>query len=256
MAPKPPDPPISSIEEEDPASLDKVMIVTGDSKNMVVDLSGVPQDLRDAIIAGTALITLPDGLNSSVSRKGGYTIVSIPTPTHTQTKSTAKGNASNVNANVNSDSHIVHHHHPPSTSSSASASGNLRLQYNPTTSEPSSSNLKNPRGELEIKAIPIPSSEDLSKLEMGELYGHIFNNYGTKNKTQIWDVMQQSVQQTLIEDEKGKKKRIMTVLPFHPNQDVYVSINIIYFSVFPYTFSLHIMYVYSYNKYFTNKQLS
>jgi hypothetical protein len=178
------------------------MIVTGDSQNMVVDLSGVPQDLRDAIISGTALITLPDGLKNS-SIKGGYTIVSLPT---SSTTTHSKSNANNSNA---SSTTSTHQH------TSTKTTGNKRL----------------PSGEEnEIKALSTPSTStnlnlNVHQLERGELYDQIFNNYayGNKNKTQIWNVMQQSVQQTLIEGANGKKKRITTVLPFHPNQDVYVS---------------------------------
>ncbi|CAG7733934.1 unnamed protein product, partial [Allacma fusca] len=39
---------------------------------MVVDLSAVPPDLREAILAGTALITLPDGAKKRL--EPGYTM--------------------------------------------------------------------------------------------------------------------------------------------------------------------------------------
>jgi len=54
----------------------KVMIVTGDRGNMVVDLSQVPQGLRDAILSGTALITLPEGINDLL--QPGYAMIDIP----------------------------------------------------------------------------------------------------------------------------------------------------------------------------------
>jgi len=57
-------------------SNDKVMIVSGDSQNMVVDLSAVPLDLREAIISGTAILALPDELNQRL--EPGYTMIAIP----------------------------------------------------------------------------------------------------------------------------------------------------------------------------------
>jgi len=52
------------------------MIVAGDSQNMVVHLSAVPLDLREAIISGTALVTLPDGLGQQL--EPGYTMINLP----------------------------------------------------------------------------------------------------------------------------------------------------------------------------------
>lgn len=151
-------------------------------------------------ISGTALITLPDGLSGgSSSKKGGYTIVSLPT-----------------NAG-------------PNNGSSFSSKPNIKLKSNGHKRLGGGSNHSSPsEAEMnEIKVIPSTSANlSVHELERGELYDHIFNSYkyGTKNKTQIWDVMQQqSVQQTLIEGKNGKKKQITTILPFHPNQDVYVS---------------------------------
>lgn len=74
-----PNPNTSSTGTGPPAgssSNDKVMIVTGDSQNMVVDLSAVPLDLRNAIISGTTMVTLPDGLNSRL--EPGYTMITLP----------------------------------------------------------------------------------------------------------------------------------------------------------------------------------
>ncbi|CAG7784681.1 unnamed protein product, partial [Allacma fusca] len=50
------------------------------------------------------------------------------------------------------------------------------------------------------------------------------NKFATKNKTQIWNVMQQHhISATLTSVGKkgfsGKSKKFTTVLPFHPNHD-------------------------------------
>lgn len=118
---------------------DKVMIVSGDSQNMVVDLSGVPLDLREAIISGSALVALPDGLNQRL--EAGYTMITVP------------------------QDHAY-----------------------------------------EILPSPKPKPKDSKEPPEGR------DNYATKNLAQVWDVLQQ----------KGKGKRITTVLPFHPNQDSHV----------------------------------
>lgn len=154
---------------------------------------------------GTALITLPDGLTASSAKKGGYTIISLPN----------NNSSPSINANPSSPT-------PPYRPPSTGAKSTDHKKKSPLSTSQT-------EAENEIKVIPtIPSTSvniNVSQLERGELYDHIFNpsNFTSKNKTRVWDMMQQSVQQTLIEGENGKKKRITTVLPFHPNQDVYVS---------------------------------
>lgn len=189
----------------------KVMIVTGDSQNIVVDLSGVPHDLKNAIVSGTALITLPDGLDKML--QPGYTMITIPasksitsssskTPSAAggvgaedgkPTPATAVGGARSINKNGNNKDAAI----------------NITIGIDdekplvPPGGGSSSSN---------------NSSDDECKL------------FGTKNKAQIWDVLQNTMGKQHDAGGGGKnKKKITTVFPFHPNQDAYVSKNRDYF---------------------------
>ena len=59
------------------------MIISGDSQNMVVDLTAVPSELRTAIIAGTTLMQLPATTDFRQhphphQLEPGYTLITIP----------------------------------------------------------------------------------------------------------------------------------------------------------------------------------
>lgn len=160
----------------------KVMIVTGDSQNIVVDLSGVPLDLKNAIVSGTALITLPDGLDTML--QPGYTMITIPA---TQNQSSSRKHAG------------------ASRSSHRGRGDDVKP-------------LVTSGGGGRSKASAGLSSDDECKL------------FATKNKAQIWDVLQQNkidAQGEGDEETGGRgsksKKKITTIFPFHPNQDSHVS---------------------------------
>lgn len=161
----------------------KVMIVTGDSQNFVVDLSEVPLDLKNAIVSGTALITLPDGLDTML--QPGYTMITIPATQNQQQSSSKKPSGASRNSHRGKGDDVK-----PLVTSGGGRS----------------------------KGTGLSSDDDECKL------------FATKNKAQIWDVLQQNkieAQGEGDEDTGGResksKKKITTIFPFHPNQDSYVS---------------------------------
>lgn len=198
------------VEDESPHAESfpsKVMIVTGDSQNIVVDLSGVPLDLKNAIVSGTALITLPDGLDTML--QPGYTMITIP----------ATNTARPMSPKSSSHSQLV-------------VEGGSTLGSSPSGGNPHRKTL----GKDGVVKIAMGQDDDKPLVTKGSSSGSGSDDecklFSTKNKTQIWDVIQQTVGKQDTIGSKGKKK-ITTIFPFHPNQDSYVSQAICHCLVIP-----------------------